>query len=214
MSVADMMEAAIAGIRREGYDPAALAGESCVRTFADLLRIGSQNWQLVADAVAATPPDVELAGWILRAKLTFEDDRNPHVASFEQDVRIAGDSRAQGHRLGSDAFLLAVGPVRPALYRAQLAAVGAVDAALSESSELAGLPRRADELRGRADRARTSWGRRRLERRTAELDGRAATLAAGQEERVGQAREEVARFVADVAATVALFDGTFGIDGR
>lgn len=35
MSVAELLEAAIADIRRQGYDPAVLADESCVRTFAD-----------------------------------------------------------------------------------------------------------------------------------------------------------------------------------
>ncbi len=212
MSVAELLEAAIADIRRQGYDPAVLANESCVRTFAELLRLGSRNWDLVADAVAATPPDVELAGRILRTYLTFEDDRNPHITSFEQDVRIARDSRAMGHRLGSDAFLLAVGPVRPALYRAQMAAVTAVDSVLSDASELAGLPGRADELRSRAGRAR--WRRGRLERRAEELDSRAAALTAGCEERTGQAQQQVAWFVADVAATVALFNDTFGIDRR
>ncbi|WP_329203217.1 hypothetical protein [Streptomyces sp. NBC_01435] len=214
MSVAELLEAAIADIRRQGHDPAVLADESCVRTFADLLQIGSRNWDLVADAVAGTPPDVELAGRILRTKLTFEDNRNPHINSFEQDVRIARDSRAQGHQLGSDAFLLAVGPVRPALYRAQMSAVNAVDSALSDASGLAGLPGRANELRGRASRARTRWGRARLEQRTAELDSRAAALTAGPEERAGQAQQQVARVVADVAATVVLFNDTFGIDHR
>ncbi|WP_457030005.1 hypothetical protein [Kitasatospora sp. P5_F3] len=212
MSVAELLEAAIADIRRQGYDPAVLANESCVRTFAELLRLGSRNWDLVGDAVAATPPDVELAGQILRTYLTFEDDRNPHITSFEQDVRIARDSRALGHRLGSDAFLLAVGPVRPALYRAQMAAVTAVDSVLSDASELAGLPGRADELRSRAGRAR--WRRGRLERRAEELDSRAAALTAGCEERTGQAQQQVARFVADVTATVALFNDTFRIDRR
>ncbi|MEU6926383.1 MULTISPECIES: hypothetical protein [unclassified Streptomyces] len=211
MSVAELLEAAIADIRRQGYDPAVLADESCVRTFADLLQTGSRNWDLVADAVAGTPPDVELAGRILRTKLTFEDNRNPHITSFEQDVRIARDSRAQGHQLGSDAFLLAVGPVRPALYRAQMSAVNAVDSALPDASELAGLPGRANELRGRA---RTRWGGARLEQRTAELDSRAAALTAGREERAGQAQQQVARFVADVAATVVLFNDTFGIYRR
>ncbi|MFD9423041.1 MULTISPECIES: hypothetical protein [unclassified Streptomyces] len=214
MSVAELLEAAIADIRRQGYDPAALADESCVRAFADLLQPGSHTWDLVAEAVAATPPDVELADRILRTGLTFENNRNPHIASFEQDVRIARDSWAQGHRIGSDAFLLAVGPVRLALFRAQTAAVEAVETALSDASELAGLPRRADELRGRAGRARTRWGSGRLERRTAELDSRAAALTASREERTERTQQQVARFVADVAATVALFHDTFGIGGR
>ncbi|MFD5194016.1 hypothetical protein ACFWMU_39085 [Streptomyces sp. NPDC058357] len=93
-----------------------------------------------------------------------------------------------------------------------MSAVNAVDSALSEASELAGLPGRANELRGRASRARTRWGRARLEQRTAELDSRAAALTAGREERAGQAQQQAARFVADVAATVVLFNDTFGID--
>ncbi|MER7726440.1 hypothetical protein [Streptomyces sp. NPDC096323] len=214
MSVAELLEAAIADIRRQGYDPAVLADESGVRTFAEILRIGSRNWDLVADAVAATPPDIELAGRILRTKLTFENNRNPHITSFEQDVRIARDSRAQGHQLGSDAFLLAVGPVRSTLYRAQTAAVNAVNSADSAASELAALPGRAVELRSRAGRARTGWGRGRLEQRAAALDSRAAALTSASEERAGQAQREVTRFVADVAATVALFDDAFGIDRR
>lgn len=214
MSVAELLEAAIADIRRQGYDPAALAGESGVRTFAEILRIGSRNWALVAEAVADTPPNIELAGRLLRTKLTFENNRNPHITSFEQDVRIARDSRAQGHQLGSDAFLLAVGPVRPALYRAQTAAVNAVNSADSAASELAALPGRTEELRSRAGRARTGWGRGRLERRAATLDSRAAALTSGSEERAAQAQREVTRFVADAAATVALFDDTFVIDTR
>ncbi|MFF2729770.1 hypothetical protein ACFVS9_17970 [Streptomyces sp. NPDC058008] len=214
MSVAELLEAAIADIRRQGYDPVSLADESSVRTFEDLLRVGQRNWGLVADAVASTPPDLELAGRILRTKLTFENNRNPHITAFEQDVRIAGDSRAHGHRLGSDAFLLAVGPVRPALFRAQTTAVSAVDRALSDATELDGLPGRADELRTRAGRARTGWGRARLEQRAVDLDGRATALTAGGEERAGQARQQVARFVADVAATVVLFEDTFGVGRR
>ncbi|WP_330433934.1 hypothetical protein OIC43_03695 [Streptomyces sp. NBC_00825] len=95
-----------------------------------------------------------------------------------------------------------------------MAAVNAVDSALSDASELAGLPGRADELRSRAGRARARWRRGRLEQRAEELDSRAAALTAGWEERAGQAQQQVTRFVADVAATVALFNDTFGIDRR
>lgn len=89
MSVAELSEAAIADLRRQGYDPAVLVDESCVRTFAELLQLGSRNWDLVADVVSGTPPDVELAGRVLRTKPTREErvgQAQQQAARFVADV--------------------------------------------------------------------------------------------------------------------------------
>ncbi len=211
MTVVEMLEASIAELELQGHDPAKLRGDSYVAAFAGILSRGGRTWSLVADAVAATPPDFALAGQLLRTGYTFENARNPQVASFEQDMRIAADSSALGHLSAGDAFLLTVGPMRRELYRAEQGPIAAVQGVVSAAAELATLPGDAEALRKRADRARTSWGKGRLRRRAERLTARAADLAATSDERAARARHEVAQFAADVSKTITLFHTTFGV---
>jgi hypothetical protein len=213
MSVAVLLRAAIAVLQLQGHDPARLRDDGSVKTFARILGCGAQTWALVDEAVTATPPDFELASQLLETRLTFEDTgRNEYIRSFEQDVRIAADSRALGHSLAIDAFLLVVGPLRPALFRVEEDPRVAIDGVLSDTSELATLPRHIEVLRNRASRGRTSWGKRRLQRRAEHLDVRVADIATTSTERVERAQQRVTQFVFDVAMTVALFEATFSVD--
>jgi hypothetical protein len=210
MAVAELLKAAIAELGFQGHDPADLRGDNYVAAFAGILQRGARTWGMVAEAVAATPPDFKLAGELLRTKYTFENARSPEIASFEQDMRIAADSSALGHRSAGDAFLLTVGPLRQELYRAERAPIAAIEDVSSAVADLARLPGEAEALRSRADRARTSWGKRRLQQRAERLDARAADIAATNDERTRRAQQQVAEMVTDVSMTVELFDTTFG----
>ncbi|MBO4271991.1 hypothetical protein [Microbispora triticiradicis] len=209
MSVAVLLKAAIAEMRLRGQDPAELRDSGGVATFAAILHRGAETWGLVAGAVAATPPDLAGAGALLTSRRTFAPDRDPAHRSFLQDLRIAADARGFGQGVGGDTFLLAVAPVYAALSRGEEQPRGWIDVVLSALSEAAALPGRGDDLRARAARAHTAWGRRRLLRQAAQVDARATELRERHPERIHRARREVATFAADVALTVAVFDAAF-----
>ncbi|POX53172.1 hypothetical protein [Streptomyces sp. Ru72] len=213
MPIATALDSAIAMARLRGYDPAEASATGNVARFGRILAAGERTWRQVAEAVADDPPDFERAGELLSTRLSFEQTgRNMYITAFEQEARIATDARALGHGTADDAFTLALAPLRPLLAKAQEGPRSAVHDVLSDASELARLPQRIAAITARVPRARTSWGRQRLARRMTQLQARQAELDRGRTERIAQARQQVAAFVADLDHTIALFQNTFGID--
>ncbi len=106
------LASAIAELKQLGHDPERPRGDNYVQALAGILERGTRTWRQVGDAVAATPPDFGAADQLLRTKLTFENDRNPAVASFEQDIRIAKDATRRRWR-SSAVGLPGAAPSRP-----------------------------------------------------------------------------------------------------
>jgi len=214
VSAADMLESALAGLGWTGRDPEQVRMADPVRRFGTILRHGCDTWAEVAKAVGSGS-DFKRAAELLETRPTFEAHAgNPSTFEFEKDIRLAVDSRAFTGGTAEDAFILAVAPVRRALFEAETVAGAAIIGVTSAAHELASLPGEAEALRARADSAWTRWGRRRLHRRAERLDARAMDLAGSRKQRARNARATVSAMAADAQRSLRIFEAWLSGDQR